>query len=186
MCVLETKHTARARARRGVCAQVCACLYVMCRREKSAHMLIDFSDVLQVNVYALGATHTRPASVLSDTRLKRRLECFECVVFFHKGALFLFRFGFAFCRAVASSRRRFCRSFLKFRRLLSLELPIIDPSLYIHRFAARLELGADAGAARTRVSLALSLSLSWEKETVLKTRLKYGRSRRPPCAWFRG
>ncbi|KAK7242235.1 transcription factor IIIB [Aureococcus anophagefferens] len=50
-------------------------------------MLIDFSGVLQVNVYALGAT------------------------------------------------------FLKFRRLLNLELPIIDPSLYIHRFAAKLELG---------------------------------------------
>ncbi|KAH8079551.1 hypothetical protein JL720_9298 [Aureococcus anophagefferens] len=74
---------------------VCACLYVMCRREKSAHMLIDFSDVLQVNVYALGAT------------------------------------------------------FLKFRRLLNLELPIIDPSLYIHRFAAKLELGDKCGAVAT-------------------------------------
>lgn len=73
----------------------CACLYVMCRREKSAHMLIDFSDVLQVNVYALGST------------------------------------------------------FLKFRRLLNLELPIIDPSLYIHRFAAKLELGDKAGAVCT-------------------------------------
>ncbi|KAJ1450626.1 hypothetical protein M885DRAFT_531975 [Pelagophyceae sp. CCMP2097] len=65
---------------------VCACLYVMCRREKSPHMLIDFSDVLQTSVYTLGST------------------------------------------------------FLKFRKLLNLELPIIDPSLYIHRFAAKLEL----------------------------------------------
>lgn len=71
---------------------VCACLYVMCRREKSAHMLVDFSDVLQVNVYSLGAT------------------------------------------------------FLKFRRVLSLDLPLVDPSLYIHRFAAKLELGEAASA----------------------------------------
>ena len=27
---------------------VAACLYVVCRREKTPHMLIDFSDVLQV------------------------------------------------------------------------------------------------------------------------------------------
>ena len=31
--------------------------------------------------------------------------------------------------------------FLKFTRLLSLTLPIIDPSLYIHRFASKLEFG---------------------------------------------
>jgi len=73
----------------------CACLYVICRRERSAHMLIDFSDVLQVNVYALGAT------------------------------------------------------FLKFRRLLNLELPIIDPSLYIHRFASKLDLGDKTAAVAT-------------------------------------
>ena len=35
-------------------------------------------------------------------------------------------------------------TFLKFRRLLNLKLPIIDPSLYIHRFAAQLELGEHA------------------------------------------
>ena len=31
--------------------------------------------------------------------------------------------------------------FLKFTRMLSLTLPIIDPSLYIHRFASKLEFG---------------------------------------------
>ena len=31
--------------------------------------------------------------------------------------------------------------FMKFTRLLNLTLPIIDPSLYIHRFASRLEFG---------------------------------------------
>jgi transcription initiation factor TFIIIB Brf1 subunit/transcription initiation factor TFIIB len=56
---------------------IAACLYTVCRREKTPHLLIDFSDVLQTNVYMLGSC------------------------------------------------------FLKFTRLLSLALPIIDPSLYI-------------------------------------------------------
>jgi len=65
---------------------VAACLYIACRQEKSQHMLIDFSDALQVNVYTLGTC------------------------------------------------------FLKFRRLLGLKLEIIDPALYIYRFAAHLDL----------------------------------------------
>lgn len=65
---------------------VAACLYIVCRREKTSHLLLDFADVLQVNLYVLGAT------------------------------------------------------LLKFIRVLHISLPIIDPSLYIHRFAARLEL----------------------------------------------
>ncbi|KAK4527703.1 hypothetical protein GAYE_SCF43G5629 [Galdieria yellowstonensis] len=66
-------------------ANVCAsCLYIVCRREKTPHLLIDFSDYLQTNVYDLG------------------------------------------------------RTFLKFARILNLSLPIIDPSLYIHRFASKL------------------------------------------------
>ena len=66
---------------------IAACLYTVCRREKTPHLLIDYSDVLQTNVYMLGSC------------------------------------------------------FLKFTRLLSLALPIIDPSLYIHRFASKLEFG---------------------------------------------
>ena len=50
-------------------------------------MLIDFSDMLQTNVFVLGDT------------------------------------------------------FMKFSRLLNLRLPVIDPSLYIHRFASKLEFG---------------------------------------------
>ena len=50
-------------------------------------MLIDFSDVLETNVFVLGDTY------------------------------------------------------LKFLRVLKLKLPIVDPSLYIHRFAAKLEFG---------------------------------------------
>lgn len=34
----------------NVCA---ACLYLICRREKTPHMLIDFSDVLQVLIFLL-------------------------------------------------------------------------------------------------------------------------------------
>lgn len=69
-----------------------SCLYIVCRREKSPHMLIDFSDALQVNLFPLGATYVR-----------------------------------------------LCRE-------LNLALPTVDPSLYIHRFAARLDLGESAHA----------------------------------------
>ncbi|KAJ8663408.1 hypothetical protein O0I10_000647 [Lichtheimia ornata] len=63
------------------------CLYIVCRDEKSSQMLIDFSDVLQVNVFVLGST------------------------------------------------------FLKLVRTLNLRLPLIDPSIYISRFAAALDFG---------------------------------------------
>jgi transcription factor IIIB subunit 2 len=66
---------------------VATCLYIICRQEKSPHLLIDFSDALQVNVYVLG------------------------------------------------------KSFLQFSKVLNLNLPVIDPSLYIHRYATRLQLG---------------------------------------------
>lgn len=33
-----------------------ACLYVACRRERTHHMLIDFSSALQISVFSLGAT----------------------------------------------------------------------------------------------------------------------------------
>eukprot|EP00523_Entomoneis_sp_CCMP467_P015429 CAMPEP_0168780430 /NCGR_PEP_ID=MMETSP0725-20121227/8115_1 /TAXON_ID=265536 /ORGANISM="Amphiprora sp., Strain CCMP467" /LENGTH=637 /DNA_ID=CAMNT_0008830273 /DNA_START=106 /DNA_END=2020 /DNA_ORIENTATION=+ len=71
---------------------VASCLYIVCRQEKSQHMLIDFSDALQVNVYSLGTC------------------------------------------------------FLKFRRLLGLKLEIIDPALYVYRFAAHLDLDEKANA----------------------------------------
>ncbi|RKP08064.1 cyclin-like protein [Thamnocephalis sphaerospora] len=64
-----------------------ACLYVACRMERTSHMLIDFSDVLQVNVFSLGNT------------------------------------------------------FLKLVKELNLRLPLVDPSIYIHRFAAMLDFG---------------------------------------------
>jgi len=66
---------------------VAACLYIICRREQTPHMLIDFSDMIQTNVFVLGDTYT------------------------------------------------------KFINLLHLKMPIVDPSLYIERFASRLEFG---------------------------------------------
>lgn len=62
-------------------------LYTVCRLEKTKHLLMDFSDILQTNLYVLGSIY------------------------------------------------------LKFIRLLQINVPIIDPSLYIHRFCGRLEFG---------------------------------------------
>lgn len=87
---------------------VAACLYIACRQEKSQHMLIDFSDVLQVNVYTLGTC------------------------------------------------------FLKFRRLLGLRLEIIDPALYVYRFAAHLDLDEKANAvALTALRLVSRMNRDW-------------------------
>eukprot|EP00934_Nitzschia_sp_Nitz4_P008237 Nitzschia sp. Nitz4//scaffold35_size145790//141461//143401//NITZ4_003062-RA/size145790-processed-gene-0.220-mRNA-1//1//CDS//3329549220//8227//frame0 len=87
---------------------VAACLYISCRQEKSQHMLIDFSDALQVNVYTLGTC------------------------------------------------------FLKFRRLLGLKLEIIDPALYVYRFAAHLDLDDKANAvALTSLRLVARMKRDW-------------------------
>jgi len=71
-------------------------------------MLIDFSDILQTNVYTLG------------------------------------------------------HIFLKFCRLLNLQLPIIDPSLYIPRFAAKLEFEEKTQAvANTALRLVQRMKRDW-------------------------
>lgn len=85
-----------------------ACLYVACRQEKSQHMLIDFSDALEVNVYTLG-------------------NCF-----------------------------------LKFRRLLGIKLEVIDPALYVYRFAAHLDLGDKTNAvALTAIRIVSRMKRDW-------------------------
>jgi transcription factor IIIB 90 kDa subunit len=87
---------------------VATCLYMACRQEKSPHMLIDFSDALQVNVYSLGTC------------------------------------------------------FLKFRRLLGLKLEIIDPALYVYRFAAHLDLDDKANAVSlTALRLVARMQRDW-------------------------
>ncbi|KAL7557912.1 hypothetical protein ACA910_009226 [Epithemia clementina (nom. ined.)] len=87
---------------------VAACLYIVCRQEKSQHMLIDFSDALQVNVYTLGTC------------------------------------------------------FLKFRRLLGLKLELLDPALYVYRFAAHLDLDERANAVSlTALRLVARMKRDW-------------------------
>ncbi|XP_049952518.1 transcription factor IIIB 90 kDa subunit [Schistocerca serialis cubense] len=66
---------------------VAACVYMTCRVEGTAHMLIDFSDVLQICVYELG------------------------------------------------------RTYLRLSQALCINIPSMDPCLYILRFANRLEFG---------------------------------------------
>ena len=90
-----------------------ACLYIVCRQESRPYMLIDFSDVVQTNVYVLGAV------------------------------------------------------FLQLCRLLRLEQhPLvskpIDPSLFIHRFADKLNLGRKMHAvANTALRLVASMKRDW-------------------------
>ena len=55
------KHLTRGRKSSHVIA---ACVYITCRTEGTSHMLIDFSDVLQVDVYELGRTYLRLSQVL--------------------------------------------------------------------------------------------------------------------------
>ncbi|KAG8756900.1 transcription factor TFIIIB subunit brf1 [Serendipita sp. 396] len=38
---------------------IAVCLYMGCREVKTSHMLIDFADVLRINVFALGATYLK-------------------------------------------------------------------------------------------------------------------------------
>ena len=93
---------------RRVLHVVATCLYTVCRQEKSPHLLIDFSDALQINVYVLG------------------------------------------------------KAFLQFSRTLNIRLPIVDPSLYIHRFAARLELGDKVGLViTTALRIVTRLKKDW-------------------------
>ena len=102
---------------------IAACMYTVCRREKTPHMLIDFSDVLQTNVYMLVRPPRPPGSALGRWHSPQRPRLPNPA---------------ATDRAVTPRRLAQGSCFLKFTRLLSLTLPIIDPSLYIHRFASKL------------------------------------------------
>ncbi|CAI4906474.1 CPS_HP_G0103490.mRNA.1.CDS.1 [Saccharomyces cerevisiae] len=48
---------------------IASCLYVACRKEKTHHMLIDFSSRLQVSVYSIGATFLKMVKKLHITEL---------------------------------------------------------------------------------------------------------------------
>eukprot|EP00040_Diaphanoeca_grandis_P023163 m.125597 g.125597 ORF g.125597 m.125597 type:complete len:537 (+) comp29140_c0_seq1:59-1669(+) len=88
---------------------VASCLYVVCRKDKLPHMLLDFADALQVNVFKLGDVYMKLVS---------RLQI--------KG------------------------------------IPIIDPSLYIQRFTAKMDLGNkthDVG--RTALRIVARMRRDW-------------------------
>ncbi|KAL3098432.1 hypothetical protein niasHS_003785 [Heterodera schachtii] len=51
MCV--TKNLTRGRLRSHI---VVACLYMACRSENTSHLLLDFSDATQINIFELGRT----------------------------------------------------------------------------------------------------------------------------------
>jgi len=54
------------------------------------------------------------------------------------------------------------KSFLQFSRSCYLNIPIVDPSLYIHRFAARLELGDKVGTViQTALRIITRLKKDW-------------------------
>jgi len=78
------KHLTRGRKSTHVIA---ACVYITCRTEGTSHMLIDFSDILQVDVYELG------------------------------------------------------RTYLRLSQALCINIPAMDPCLYVMRFAHKLEFG---------------------------------------------
>ena len=87
---------------------VSTCLYMICRQERSPHLLIDFSDALQINVFVLG------------------------------------------------------KAFLQFSQVLNLALPVIDPSLYIHRYASRLNFGDQmSGVVTTALRIITRLKKDW-------------------------
>lgn len=48
---------------------IAACLYIACRKERTHHMLIDFSSRLQVSVYSIGATFLKLAKKLQILNL---------------------------------------------------------------------------------------------------------------------
>ncbi|CAH02828.1 transcription factor TFIIIB subunit BRF1 [Kluyveromyces lactis] len=48
---------------------IAACLYIACRKERTHHMLIDFSSRLQVSVYSIGATFLKLAKKLQIVKL---------------------------------------------------------------------------------------------------------------------
>ena len=64
-----------------------SCLYAICRKEKTPHLLVDFSDISQTRSSKIGV------------------------------------------------------EFLKFLKITRIPLPVIDPSIYIHRFVWKLNLG---------------------------------------------
>ncbi|XP_028409719.1 transcription factor IIIB 90 kDa subunit-like [Dendronephthya gigantea] len=85
-----------------------ACLYLVCRTEKTPHLLLDFSDVLQVDVVTLG------------------------------------------------------KVYLKLQHELCINLPVVDPCLYIHRFCHQFQLAEkENDVANTALRLVCRMKRDW-------------------------
>mmetsp|Transcript_27323 Transcript_27323/g.56817 ORF Transcript_27323/g.56817 Transcript_27323/m.56817 type:complete len:343 (-) Transcript_27323:1020-2048(-) len=93
---------------RKIQALCISCIYVVCRRERMPHLLVDFSDITQTRSSKIGAI------------------------------------------------------FLKFIRNLNITLPVIDPSLFVHRFAFSLQFGNKTNMiARSALRLIARMKRDW-------------------------
>ncbi|CAL8111524.1 unnamed protein product [Orchesella dallaii] len=87
---------------------IAACVYMTCRIEGTPHLLIDFSDVVQMDVYALG------------------------------------------------------RAYVQISRALYINIPAVDPCMYILRFAHKFELGDKThDVAMTALRLVQRMKRDW-------------------------
>merc|ERR1711893_313458 len=87
---------------------IAACVYITCRTEGTSHMLIDFSDILQVDVYELG------------------------------------------------------RTYLRLSQALCINIPAMDPCLYVMRFAHKLEFGDKThDVSRTALRIVSRMKKDW-------------------------
>lgn len=101
-----------------------ACLYVVCRRNRSPHLMVDFSDEIRVPVVNIGRTYLR---------LLRRL--------------------------VGGDQRDPQNMLVD---PTAAEVPIIDPSLFVERFARQLDCGHSQRAVQqTAVKLIQFMHRDW-------------------------
>ncbi len=63
-----------------VCQVAGACLYIFCRQEQKPFMLIDISDVLQINVFVLGGVFLQMCHLLrlEEHHMFSRYLCVQC------------------------------------------------------------------------------------------------------------
>lgn len=112
---------------------VAVCLYMVCREDNSPHMLIDFSGPLMTHFRCCWDTHDQPRLASLPFRLIDRTHPPPPTI-----------------DAVQINVYVLGHAFLKFKQLTGLNLAVIDPSIYIHRFAARLELGSEQEQTKVR------------------------------------
>ena len=60
---------------------VAVCLYIICRLEKSSHLLIDFSDQLHINIYTLGKSYLALCRLLN---LQQQLPLIDPALYIHR------------------------------------------------------------------------------------------------------